>query len=382
MKTKIKVGNLSDIGKKRTANEDYFGRYSGIYGDLIIVCDGMGGNKGGFRASRLAVEVIKEEFEKIRGENYDPKTVLREALAQADKKMKKESAENPELKEMGSTAVILLIKGNEAYTAHIGDSRIYMIRDGNIHQLTKDHSLVQQMVDGGIISAEKAKDHPNKNVIVRSLGADGSSEPEIAEPFSVFKGDYFILCTDGLTAYLDEYEIKEVVTTNNLQNACKILVDTANERGGKDNITVQIVNVVKGKRLPLKPQTKTKIFYGLGVVILAILLFFTYPMYSNIFNNITKTDNVNVNVPKPNTTKTSDNKEGDSTNAVQDSNNAKKDNLINNNDTKVKDKDSIKKATKIDTQAKPNKSDSKKNNAKNTNKKTTKDQTKNGGKKQ
>lgn len=376
MNTKIEVGNLSDIGKKRTANEDYFGRYSGIYGDLIIVCDGMGGNKGGFRASRLAVEAIKEEFEKIKGVNFDPKTVLREALEQADKKMKKESAENPDLKEMGSTAVVLLIKGDEAYTAHIGDSRIYMIRDGNIHQLTKDHSLVQQMVDGGIISAEKAKDHPNKNVIVRSLGADGSSEPEIAEPFRIFKGDYFILCTDGLTAYLEDYEIKQVITTNNLQEACKILIDTANERGGKDNITVQIVHVVKGKRLPLKQEIKTKILYGFGILSLALALFFTYPMYSKFFNNFVASDSTTDSL------KVKSNKDDKLKDAYKDTNNVSKDSVLITKTTNNEAKDTVKVKSIEKTQEKPKKSINNEKKAKNTNKKTTsKNNNQNGGKK-
>lgn len=309
MKTKIEVGNLSDIGKKRTANEDYFGLYSGIYGNLIIVCDGMGGNKGGFRASRLAVETIKEEFDKIKGVNYDPKIVLKEAMLQADLKMKKESAENVELKEMGSTAVILLILDGQAYTAHIGDSRIYMIREGNIHQITKDHSLVQQMIDGGIITAERAKDHPNKNVIVRSLGADGSSEPEIAEPFQVFKDDYYILCSDGLTAYLDEYELNEIVTSNSPQVACSKLINIANERGGKDNITVQIVKVKSGKKLPLKKGTIRKMFYGFTVFLILLATYFVYPSISKILikeNTETDSTKVKPNVTKNNFKKTSD----------------------------------------------------------------------------
>jgi serine/threonine protein phosphatase PrpC len=327
MKTKIEVGNLSDIGKKRTANEDYFGLYEGIYGNLIVVCDGMGGNKGGYRASRLAVETIKEEFDKIKGINYDPKVVLKEAMIQADIKMKKESAENVELKEMGSTAVILLIKEGEAYTAHIGDSRIYMIREGNIHQLTKDHSLVQQMIDGGIITAERAKDHPNKNVIVRSLGADGSSEPEIAEPFQVFKNDYYILCSDGLTAYVDEYELQEIVTTNSPQVSCSKLINIANERGGKDNITVQIVKVKKGKHLPIKKETIRKASYGFSVLLILLLSYFLYPQIEPVLQKTFFSDKDSTQVKKIDNTK----KKGANNKAQEKGENATNDSIINKN---------------------------------------------------
>ncbi len=272
MKTKLFVGNLSDVGKKRTANEDYFGSYKGSYGELIIVCDGMGGNKGGALASRLAVETIKQHFDSI-GSNFEPKAELNNALLKADNVLKEKSLESDELKEMGSTAVILLIKDNMAYTAHIGDSRIYMIRKGEIHQLTKDHSLVQQMIDAKIITEEAAKEHPQKNVITRSLGADGSSQPETSEPFALFKKDIFILCSDGLTAYVEDKELLQVCTTQLPQNACHTLITLANERGGKDNITIQIASVVKGKRLPVPNPLKNKNFVQVLTVSLAVILF-------------------------------------------------------------------------------------------------------------
>lgn len=290
MKTKIEIGNLSDVGKKRTANEDYFGSYQGLFGNLIIVCDGMGGNKGGAFASRLAVNTIKEQFEKISDKAFNPKDILQTALVQADLDMKQKSAENEELKEMGSTAVVLLIKEGEAFTAHIGDSRIYMIRNKAIHQITKDHSLVQQMVDGGIITPEKAKEHPNKNVIVRSLGADGSSVPEIAEPFQIFKNDYFLLCSDGLTAYLSDEELLQAVLTMPLQAACQYLIDTANERGGKDNITVQIVRILKGKHLPLSKETKRKFLLGGSGIALILLCYVGFLFLLPLFQSASTPD--------------------------------------------------------------------------------------------
>jgi sulfur transfer complex TusBCD TusB component (DsrH family) len=142
-----------------------------------------------------------------------------------------------------------------------------MVRGKKIHRLTKDHSLVQQMVDSGIITAEAAKEHPQKNVITRSLGSDASGEPEVAQPFQTFKNDKYILCSDGLTGYLEDDEILQIVNANPIQEACRILIDTANERGGKDNITVQIVEVKNGKSLPEESLLKNKTLQLIGAVI-------------------------------------------------------------------------------------------------------------------
>lgn len=276
----LEIGNLSDIGRKRTANEDYYGLFSGNFGTLIVVCDGMGGHKGGAFASRLAVETIKFHFERLPDE-FNPTEELRNALIKANKNILEKASESEELKEMGSTAVVLLIKGHNAYYAHIGDSRIYLIREGKIHQLTKDHSLVQQLVDSGIINQENAKNHPQKNVITRSLGSSDKNQPEIAEPITIFKNDIFILCTDGLTGYLSDNELLEIATTNDCQTSCLKMVDLANERGGSDNITVQVIKVAKGKRLPLKIKEKFKknklpLIIGLSSIFLLLVLFFVF----------------------------------------------------------------------------------------------------------
>lgn len=249
MKTKLGISNLSDIGKVRKANEDYFGAYTCANGNLIIVCDGMGGYKGGAIASHIAVDTIKAHFDNLTGKFFEVDE-LKNALIKADLAIKNKAKEDKELSEMGSTVVVLFIKEGQAFTAHIGDSRIYMIRGKKIHMLTKDHSLVQQLVEAGIITAEAAKEHPQKNIITRSLGADDSGEPEVAQPFQTFKNDKYILCSDGLTGYLEDDEILQIVNVNPIQDACRILIDTANERGGKDNITVQIVEVKNGKTLP------------------------------------------------------------------------------------------------------------------------------------
>lgn len=280
-KSKLQIGNLSDVGRKRTVNEDYYGSFSGKFGNLIIVCDGMGGHKGGATASRLAVETIKLHFEQL-NEKFNPKEELKKALDKSNENILQKAAESEELKEMGSTAVVLLIKDNFAYYAHIGDSRIYLIRKNKIYQLTKDHSLVQQLIDSGIIDEETAKNHPQKNVITRSLGAEGKNQPEIAEPIRIFKNDIFILCTDGLTAYLSDEELQKIASENDVQNACKTMIDLANERGGKDNITVQIIKVVKGKNPPINFQKLAKKLFIPLVSALGLILIVASSLFIDI----------------------------------------------------------------------------------------------------
>ncbi len=251
MKTQVEISNHSDVGKVRTVNEDYFAFYTGKFGNVLIVSDGMGGYKGGFVASHLAVEAVKNHFATL-DNNIVPREELRKALQNANNDIKTKALEDIELKNMGATAVVLLRIREEVFIAHIGDSRIYMVRGDKIHQLTKDHSLVQQMVDGGLITAEAARNHPNRNIITQVLGSGSNNTPFIEkESISIFRGDYFVLCSDGLTGYLEDEEIKTIVLSHPGQEACRLMVDIANKRGGKDNITVQILEVKKGKRIPV-----------------------------------------------------------------------------------------------------------------------------------
>ncbi len=239
MELKLNIGNYSDAGKVRKINEDYFGSYSGSFGKLILVCDGMGGHKGGEIASRLAVETISNYFKKL-SSSYNISEEINKSLVAANTSIILKAAEDPELTDMGSTVVLVLIKNGLAYYTSLGDSRIYKIRDGAIQQITKDNSLVQQMVDSNIITEDEAKDHPKKNVITKALGTNEELEPEIYEPIELQVSDKLILCSDGLTAHVDEEEIFELSENNPPQEAAQKLVELANERGGTDNITFQM----------------------------------------------------------------------------------------------------------------------------------------------
>jgi len=241
-KFKIEIGNHSDVGRVREINEDYFGSFHGNYGELLIVCDGMGGHKGGEIASRLSVESIRSHFESLNN-SFNPVKELKASIQSANNNLIDTAKGDPALNEMGSTVVITLLQDDKAYIANLGDSRIYMCRDGTIKQLTKDHSLVQQMVDSRMISQEEAKHHPQKNVITRSLGIGLLTEPEVSDEIKIKEGDIFILCSDGLTTFVNENEVLKIVSNDSVQDAANKLVDLANARGGEDNITVQIAKV-------------------------------------------------------------------------------------------------------------------------------------------
>lgn len=270
--------NHSDTGKVRAANEDYFGSYSGIYGNLIIVCDGMGGYKGGATASKLAVENIAAHFAELQfTENTDLSDELNFSLERAHYKIREKATEDPELKEMGSTAAVLLINDQKFYTAHAGDSRIYLIRKGKIYQITKDHSLVQKMVDSGMITDQEAKNHPRRNVILNALGAEKEFFSDVSAPEQLFEDDIFVLCSDGLNGHVEDDEILKITTEKEPRAAALHLVKLANDRGGKDNITVQIVKIQrKGKTVSSNKKYK----FGMpALIVLGLLLIGVSALY-------------------------------------------------------------------------------------------------------
>lgn len=241
----ISVGALSDIGLNpaRTKNEDFYGRFEGEFGSLFVVCDGMGGLAGGEIASRTAVESIKSYFE----DYYVPTEeipIIVQSVDYAHQNILIATQHDPDLQNMGTTLVLLLIKGNQFWYAHSGDSRIYMRRGDSINRLTKDHSEVQELVDMGVISPEQAADHPRRNVISKALG-HSTYAPDVSGPHTLFQDDVFLLCTDGLTEYVQDDEILEYMN-DDPQISCQILTELAKQRGGADNITTMMVYVLHG----------------------------------------------------------------------------------------------------------------------------------------
>lgn len=244
---------MTDVGVKRTNNEDNYliNEELGLY----VVCDGMGGHVGGEFASAIAVNTVEEVLTTVElrpeelGVTTDddgPVEVTREklryAIRLAGKRIFQKAQEEPEYKGMGTTCLALLVDGGNAFIAHVGDSRGYVVREGRIEQLTEDHSLVNQHIKAGLITPEQAKTHKLKNIITRSLGYMEDVEIDI-QVRAVRRGDRFVLCSDGLSNLVDTAEIGESVLDYGPQEASRRLIEMACDRGGDDNITVIVARV-------------------------------------------------------------------------------------------------------------------------------------------
>lgn len=236
------LGNHTSIGKVRTANEDAFGNWITPNGHLFVVCDGMGGHIGGAIASQAAASAI---YQTMASQKFPSGPIALEyCLEEANRKLHHIVAGNPSLHGMGTTAVAVLLQDDAAYFAHIGDSRLYLFRQNNLRRLTRDHSFVQSLVDRGQISEEEAEAHPRRNEIYRALGIDETVEPTVsASPVMLQPGDRLLLCTDGLNGMIGDKGIAGVMATRGLtvQQQAEKLVALADEAGGHDNTTVQIV---------------------------------------------------------------------------------------------------------------------------------------------
>ena len=219
----MKLAGKTDVGSVRPENQDDY-RAGELNSDAAwgLVCDGMGGARGGREASVSACDVIEHSFH--------------EQYAQCL------PGEEEELAGMGTTAVCALVRGGNAFICHAGDSRAYLVRDGRLTQLTHDHSYVQELVDCGTITAEEAEHHPQKNIITRALGVDYRLDPEFTS-VPVQKGDMLLLCTDGLTNVLPKEKIEEIFTKGGFYDIPDRLVDAANAGGGPDNITALLLGV-------------------------------------------------------------------------------------------------------------------------------------------
>lgn len=238
----------TDVGLVRSENQDFAAftmpheeRESHAGGRLLIVADGMGGHRGGATASRLATEIVKQQY--LGSETGDPAMALREALTRANARIHAEAQSNAELRGMGTTTSALVLRNDQAWFAHVGDSRIYRVRGGEIEQLTEDHSLVASMVREGLLTTKEAENHPRRNVLQRSMGVAEEVEIDIRGPFDLQVGDVFILCSDGLHGVVHEDEIKDRAALP-LDEAADQYVKLALERGAPDNVTVLVARII------------------------------------------------------------------------------------------------------------------------------------------
>ena len=259
----IKAYGLTDVGRKRKHNEDAFAL--DISEGLFIVADGMGGHAAGEVASKITVETIGEFIAATRQKeeatwpfkyNHEldfNSNRLAVAIEKANERVMAAVAAQPWLKGMGTTVVAGLLNEKILSLAHVGDSRAYLFRDGQLSRLTDDHSWVHEQVTAGILTEEEAKTHPLKNVVTRALGGGPSVSPDLQELiFSL--GDRFLLCSDGLTTMVSDEEIHDTASTvRQPQLLCQKLVDMANEKGGVDNITVVVVDIVDSAEILAEP---------------------------------------------------------------------------------------------------------------------------------
>ena len=245
---KVKLFSITDVGKRREINEDYIYTSDKMVGNLpnlFIVADGMGGHNAGDYASKHAVEKAVEVIENYTQE-YDAENILQKAIDDANTYINKMSRKDERLKGMGTTFVAATIDQNHVTVANVGDSRMYVINDF-ITQITKDHSLVEEMVDMGGIDREAARTHPDKNIITRAIGV---KEYVLVDFLDVCLGgnEKLLLCTDGLTNMLKDDEIHRIINgSNSLSEAGERLIEAANENGGRDNIAVVLVEPFGGQ---------------------------------------------------------------------------------------------------------------------------------------
>ncbi len=238
----VQLASRSDVGQVREANEDSCGTFDRDDGTrLLVVADGMGGHRGGATASKVAIDTIAEIFDDKASTRAG--AMLETAIETANARIFEQAQADPELAGMGTTVVAFHMDGKRRGTvAHVGDSRAYRYRKGRLEPITTDHSVVAEMQKRGLLSADEAAVHPRRNEILRSVGVQAEVEVEVSD-VDILPGDRFVLCSDGLSGVVDDDEIAAVVQGESPIEAVDSLIRLANERGGPDNITVQVLAI-------------------------------------------------------------------------------------------------------------------------------------------
>lgn len=238
----MKTFSMTDIGRRRETNQDYMFTSENAVGNLpnlFLVADGMGGHAAGDYASRFTVEKIVEHIKQSKDE--EPVALLEKAVAYANRLLLEEANADAKKAGMGTTLVGATCMDDKLYVANIGDSRLYVINQEKIIQITRDHSLVEEMVRMGEMDKEDAREHPDKNIITRAIGVGAEVLVDFFE-VKVSQGDTILLCSDGLTNMIEDKDIKQIVLgQRDIVEKAERLVQTANENGGRDNITVVLM---------------------------------------------------------------------------------------------------------------------------------------------
>jgi protein phosphatase len=251
----LEIASCTDPGMVRSHNEDSIA--SDPVNGLVVLADGMGGYNAGEVASGMATTVITTEIQqlltRIKPHQIDEETkapvaskMIREQVLKANTSIYQAAQSQPQYAGMGTTLVVCLYYDNRMLVAHLGDSRLYMLREGKFSQVTRDHSLLQEQIDSGIITPEQAKKAQHKNLVTKALGIDPTVEPEIHE-YPTRAGDIYLLCSDGLCDMVEDEDIGMTLQTlgGNLKLAAQQLVQMANDNGGRDNVSVILVRVLR-----------------------------------------------------------------------------------------------------------------------------------------
>ena len=242
--TQMKTFSVTKTGKNRDVNQDCFlceEEAVGELSNLFIVADGMGGHNGGDFASGFCVEQVKNYISSHKGDSII--SIIRAAIKTANEKIREKAKTDELLKGCGTTVVLATIKDNILYIANVGDSRLYVFQNSRLSQITEDHSVVEEMIKSGIIKKEEARFNPHKNKVTRALGAEPDVEADFFE-VKLAKGDRILLCSDGVSNMMDERILEEITGSDReLQEICRILIDTAVNNGGKDDATVVMIEV-------------------------------------------------------------------------------------------------------------------------------------------
>ena len=239
----LKAFSITDIGKKRQLNQDFVFTSElplGSLPNLFVVADGMGGHKAGDFASKYTVKTMIEEV--VRSKDDRPVEIIRDAIRTANEFVRRKARDDANMVGMGTTVVAATYIEDVLYVANVGDSRLYVVNDA-ISQITRDHSLVEEMVRIGSLDREAARNHPDKNIITRAVGATEYVNVDFFE-VGLKPGDIVLMCTDGLTNMMEDSAIHEILLKKtSLETKAKALVDGANENGGSDNIAVVLIEL-------------------------------------------------------------------------------------------------------------------------------------------
>jgi len=268
LKGKLLLHGKTDVGSVRDHNEDAIGCDESI--GLAVLADGMGGHRGGEVASAITVstilETVSKKLKKLGSGDTDEETgfsmeslAVHEAVTLANKNVHDSSEANAQYRGMGTTVVVTLFYDNRFTVAHVGDSRLYRLRDMELEQITRDHSLMQELIDRGFYTPEQARNSLNKNLVTRAIGIDENVQIDIQEDIAM-TGDIYLLCSDGVTDMMEDNLIKSTIleNENDMEKAATEIIRLANEHGGKDNISALLVKPIKP--FPAKNSLFSRVF--------------------------------------------------------------------------------------------------------------------------